>query len=147
LLLLYPGSARSFADELHEEDWEIVETRQIFGEICLQLAEAGQPDPAVLLESLPQELEEWLQAVLKQQAALPPMDDKKLLAERFKVIKDMRARGSRLRYESLTKVMPDLEAPDGDGTALAQVIQQVNRELPHIEVNERLSGRARVRPA
>jgi DNA primase len=143
LLLMYPGSARSFADELRDDDWELVESRQIFQEICLQFADGGQIDRALLLRSLPEPVADWLSAVLSQAEGRPPLDDKTLLKERDRTIGDLRQRFRRSNLNAYSILLRDLEGTD-DADGAAQLQRQVEHELSELGSNDRRSGRARV---
>ena len=140
---MYPGSARSFADELRDDDWELVESRQIFQEICLQFADGGQIDRALLLRSLPEPIADWLTAVLSQEEDRPPLDDKTLLKERDRTIGDLRQRFRRSNLNAYSILLRDIERTD-DAEGAAQLQRQVEHELSELGSNDRRSGRARV---
>jgi hypothetical protein len=143
LVLRYPNRARAILDELREDDWELVESREVFLEICRQVADGRQPDVAGLLRDLPEPLSEWLQAVMRGEELRPSLDDRALGDEQPKAVADMRRRLRRAKFPAFVSLLKDLEeAVDDSGAAL--VHSQVERELAQLEAQERQSTRARV---
>lgn len=138
LLLLYPAQAAAFALELREDDWQLVESQQVFLAIRQQIAVAGFPDRATISGTLAEPLAEWLSAVLRQEAARPPLDEPRVSAEQERCLRLMRRRLRRSRVRSYTDHLRDLEA-GGDAQAVAELQRQVERELAQLEAEERLS--------
>jgi DNA primase len=143
LLLRYPNRTRLLLDELREDDWELVESREVFLEICRQVADGRQPDITALGRDLPEPLAAWLQAVMRNEDLRPVLDDRALTVEQPKAVADMRRRLRRARLPSYVALLRDLEQAVDD-TAAAQVHSQVERELAQLEAQERQSTRARV---
>jgi DNA primase len=143
LLLRYPARSRGFLDELREDDWDLVESREVFLEICRQVADGRQPDSAGLLRNLPEPLAEWLQAVLRSEELRPTLDDHGLAGEQQKAVADLRRRLRRAKLPAYVALLRDLEQ-SVDDVAAEQVHSQVERELSQLEAQERLSSRARV---
>jgi DNA primase len=144
LLLRYPARSRSFLDELREDDWELVESREVFLEVCRQAADGRLPDANGLRQDLAEPLSAWLDAVLVREDARPALDDAALSQEHERCVRDLRRRLRRSRLPSFSALLRDLEASDDDDDAAASVHRQVERELTQLEVDERLSKRARV---
>jgi DNA primase len=143
LLLRYPARSRALLDELREDDWELVESREIFLEVCRQVADGRQPDAAALARDLPETLATWLGAVLESEELRPALDDRSLADEQQKAVADLRRRLRRAKLPSFVALLRDLEE-SVDDSAAAQVHSQVERELAQLEAQERLSRRARV---
>ncbi len=144
LLLRYPSRCRAFLDELREDDWELVESREVFLEICRQVADGRQPDAAALRQNLPEALGEWIAAVFRHEEERPPLDDQALAIEFERCIRDVRRRLRRSRLPSYVALLRDLEENEGDADASETVLRQVERELSQLEAEERLSTRARI---
>jgi DNA primase len=143
LILRYPNRSRALLDELREDDWELVESREVFLEICRQIADGRQPDAAALARDLPEPLVVWLQAVLRSEEYRPVLDDRALAVEQPKAVADMRRRLRRAKFPAFVALLRDLEqSVDDSGAAL--VHSQVERELAQLEAQERQSSRARV---
>ncbi len=142
LLLLYPSQAAAFASELREDDWELVESQQVFLGVRQQISAQGFPDRAVLVGALAEPISAWLRAVLQQEEARPPLDERGVLVEQERCLRDLRRRLRRNRLQIYTVHLRDLEAGD-DADALAELRRQAERELSQLEGEERLSRSAR----
>ncbi len=144
LIVRYPARSRGFVEELREDDWELVESRQVFVELRRQLAETGVVDRAALGRELPDPVVAWLNAVLEQEEARPDLDDRSLTREQEQCLRDLRRRWRRARLPTYAALLRDLAAEGGDASAAAEIHQKVEQELAQLQADERLSGRARV---
>lgn len=138
LLLLYPSQAAAFASELREDDWELVESQQVFLSIRQQISANGFPDRETLPGAVVEPVAEWLRAVLRQEEARPPLDERGVQTEQERCIRDVRRRLRRARLQTYTLHLRDLEAGD-DVEALTELRRQAERELSQLESEERLS--------
>lgn len=145
LLLLYPSQAAAFADELREDDWELVESRQVFLAIRRQLATDGVVNRDALVEALAEPVADWLRVVLRQEELRPPMDERTVSAEQARCLRDLRRRLRRLHLQAYAAHLRDLEA-GGDLEAVKELAGQAERELARLEADERLSKLAWVWP-
>lgn len=144
LLLRYPARSRPLLDELREDDWELVESRELFLEVCRQVADGKLPDSSALRKDLPEALGAWLDAVLRTEEARPPLDDQALTIEFERCVRDIRRRLRRSRLPSYVALLRELEENPSDADESQAVYRQVERELSQLEAEERLSTRARV---
>lgn len=138
LLLLYPSQAAAFASELREDDWELIESQQVFLGIRQQISASGFPDRQTLPGAVAEPIAEWLRAVLQQEEARPPLDERGVRAEQERCIRDVRRRLRRTRLQTYTLHLRDLEAGQ-DVDAVAELRRQAERELSQLESEERLS--------
>jgi DNA primase len=143
LLLLYPAQASAFAAELREEDWELVESREVFLAIRRQLDAGDVPDRERLLEELPEPVAEWLRAVLRQEERRPVLDERAVVREQERCLHELRRRLRRIRLRQYATHLRDLES-NGDTEAAVELHRQAERELAQLASEERLSKLARV---
>ncbi len=144
LTLLYPAQARAFVAELREDDWELVESREVFLAIRRFLAEGTVLDRATVQASLAEPLASWLSAVLRREEDRPTLGERELAHERERCLRDIRRRSRRARLASFAAVLRDLEATGGDAETAIEVQRQIERELSQLGPDERQSKRARV---
>jgi DNA primase len=138
LLLLYPAQAASFAAELRDDDWELIESQQVFLAIRQHIATQGFPDRNALVEKLTEPVAEWLRDVIRQEEARPPLDERLVSAEQERCLHDVRRRLRRFRLQKFTEHLRDLET-SGEVEAVAELQRQAERELAQLETEERLS--------
>jgi DNA primase len=143
LIVLYPAQARGFIDELREDDWELVESREVFLAARQLYAETGVLDRSLLLAALAEPVSSWLQAVLRAEEARPSLGERDLTSEQGRCLRDLRRRLRRARMPGYTAMLRDLEE-SGDVEAAREIQRQVERELVQLETDERLSKRAPV---
>jgi DNA primase len=143
LLLRYPVQARPFAEELREEDWELVESRQVFRAVREQLATGGLPEPTGVIADLPEPVADWLRAVLLQEERRPPLGEREVSVEQERCLRDLRRRLRRSRMPDYAALLRDLEGGD-DAESSREIHRQIDRELAQLDAEERASKRARV---
>jgi DNA primase len=138
LLLLYPAQARPFLDELGETDWELVESQEVYREICRQVEDGRLPDRALLSATLAEPIAAWLEAVLDREGERPQLDEHAVRHEQERCLRDLRRRQHRARLQQLAVHLRDLEAV-GDQEATTDLHRRAERELTQLEADERMS--------
>jgi hypothetical protein len=141
--LLYPAQATAFVDELRDDDWELIESRQVFEQIRLQQAAGGLPERAAVLRELAEPVAEWLEQVLRIEDVRPPLDERYARAEQEKCLREMRRRYYRASIASYTTLLSDLEGST-ESAEEREVCQRVERELVQLQTAERLTKSARI---
>src|SRR5205823_3382215 len=136
LIVLYPAQARGFIDELREEDWELVESREVFLVARRLYAETGVLDRTLLLAALAEPVSGWLQAVLRTEEARPQLGEHDVTSEQERCLRDVRRRLRRARMPGYSAMLRDLEE-SGDVEAAREIGRQVERELAQLENDER----------
>jgi len=143
LLLIYPGQAQAFLNELHEGNWDLIESQEVFREIWRQYQDTGHVDRDAVLKALSEPLAEWLRAVLRREGENPPLDERVLTDEQERCLRDLRRRSRRVIAPRYRAQFQDLESSSDPG-ALAEALQKFSQELAQLESEERLSKRARI---
>lgn len=142
LLLLYPAQAASFAAELREDDWELIESQQVFLAIRQQIAANGFPDREAVLTMLAEPVAEWLRDVLRQEEARPLVDERKVRDEQEECLRSIRRRVLRQRMQMYASHFAGI-AGDEPGEAVVEAIRQADQDLARLEAEERMSRYAR----
>jgi hypothetical protein len=147
LLLLYPAQARPFADEIREDYWDLVESRQAFAAIRRRLG-AGEPlDRASLSGELAEPIADWVEVILRRQESEPTLDERTVTAEQEKCLREMRRRLFRARVQQDAALLQDLESGAEVEARQAEVVelcQKVKTEIDRIFGEEQLAATGRV---
>ncbi len=142
LLLLYPAQAAAFAAELREDDWELVESQQVFLAIRQQIATNGFPDREALLAILAEPVADWLRDVLRQEGGRPLLDERKIRDEQEECLRSIRRRGLRQRVQMHASHFQSIAGDEPDATAI-EARRQAEQDLARLEAEERMSRYAR----
>ena len=142
LLLLYPAQAAPFAAELREDDWELVESQQVFLAIRQQLAAGALPDREALMVALAEPVAEWLRAVLRQEEGRPSMDERQVAVQQQACLRMIRRGALRDKIRLYGAHADDIRS-EGLQDAVREAIQQMERELARLESEERMNALAR----
>lgn len=142
LVLLYPTQARALIDELQEDDWELVESREVFLEVRRAFDEGKLPDRAAIRANLAEPIADWFEGVVRQEEARPSLDERSVAAEQERCLRDIRRRAHRLRLQRYATHLRDVEG-QGDSETIDTLQRQVERELTQLEADEKRSTFAR----
>lgn len=142
LLFRYPAQAQPLLSELSEEDWALVESRQIFCEAREQYRASGQIEQDAILAALPEPIADWLRTVLRRDAERPTLNERVAAREQERCIADLRRGMGRQRIMGYPQLAGDAPA-DGNPDPASEIYRKVERELAQLMAEERRSGRAR----